>query len=179
MDLQQLEEELFNPYTQREIGKNGKRKKKISYRPLVRDLVKLLERQPNDFLRDKDGRLYGILRDSRNPVFIDYHDRGMVEKDLDLAGSQLMFVWIAQKYYGKFDLDNKRRKYEMIGALPEEVMEMPPPETSFLLYPYNDMNNNNPFATCTIVEYSENKNSKGTTALILCELFYMRPLEVF
>jgi len=154
--------------------KTGKRKKQLRYVPKKNALSKLLKTEPQKFFLDQDGRLYGIVRDTENPIFQELLDRGEIEVTEEQEGNQLLFVWIPQLLKGAFSKEKRRRESTMPASnyLPDEVLEMPEPENPITLYLYQE--NTVPCMNIVISDYPERNPRNAKTALIQC---FVRKIE--
>jgi len=164
------EEEGEYPYWKNEIVQSsGKRKRTISYRPTKTQLNAILKRNPEDLLLDEDGRIYGVIRDEDNPIYLDLLQRGSISQNSDDNGDQLMFVWLPSGLKGNFASEKKRRNKGYSGFLPDEMLEMPGSSQTILLYNYTDYNSG-PIAEMEIIEYCERNSKSARISLIRSSL---------
>lgn len=167
MELGEKEE---YPYWKNEIIQtSGKRKRVVSYRPTRAQLNAVLSRNPEDLLLDEDGRIYGIIRDEDNPIYIDLLQKGFVSQDSEGDGDQLMFVWLPSGLKGNFASEKKRKNRGYSGFFPEEMLEMPGSSQTILLYGYTDYSLG-PIAKMEIIEYCERNSKSARISLIRSSL---------
>lgn len=165
-----MEEREEYPYWKNEIQqKTGKRKRYISYKPKNKQLSEMLARQPQKFFLDGDGRLYGIIRDVENPVYIDMYQKGIISQNSGEEGGQLLFVWLPNSLRGDFSTEKKRRNKGYSGLLPDELLEMPEAPSIIQLHRYSEFDSG-PAIEMEILEYCERNTRNTRISLILGSL---------
>jgi hypothetical protein len=163
------EDETEEPhYEEYEITKKGKRKTAISYRPRVSELRKVLRTQPELFYIDKAGRLYGIITDIDNPIYIDLESRG----EIDNETSFLFFVWLPSMLKSKYHNQKMKDRIEDVNALTvDEVLDYPIEKNEIDVYAYNNPVKDRPINTLVVDYYAEELGRNSRTELFVGNMY--------
>lgn len=152
-------------YYNREIGKNGKRKRGISYKPTIKVLNTLLKEEPENFYADDQGRLYGVVEDEDNPIYMDLSSKG----EIDGQNSKLFFIWLPDLMRGVFAKKKKREVGSLSNLSESEVLLFPSDNESIDLKRYNDYDSD-PVMTISVRYYPEKIGSRSRTSFALCDV---------
>ena len=152
-----------NLYHQREITKNGKRKRYVSYRPQTSLMKDLLAIRPQDFYRDQDGRLYVIVQDKLNPRYNELFEKGVIDDEETF----LLVIWLPNVLKGSYVKDRKDELSAMSNLSSEEILNFPEPDSTITLYSYVDEGPQSAIVI-TVMQYPERISRKSKTSFAIC-----------